>query len=245
MNVAGNPELLAANIRAGNRAALARAITLIESRRADHEATARELVQELLPATGNALRVGITGSPGVGKSTTIDALGMDLIARGHRVAVLAVDPSSVRSGGSILGDKTRMGELARDDRAYVRPSPSGGETGGVARGTREAILVCAAAGFDTILVETVGVGQAETAVDGTGIDDVAAQLTAHLEALGDGVASLRAEQSVRWLWSAVHSGLVRSLLERPGAQAAVDEIVEDVRLGALSAGAGADRMLRA
>lgn len=155
---------IAADIRAGNRAALARGITLIESRRADHEATARELVQELLPATGNAIRVGITGSPGVGKSTTIDALGMDLIARGHRIAVLAVDPSSVRSGGSILGDKTRMARLAAAEAAYIRPSPAAGTLGGVAARTREAMLLCEAAGFDVILVETVGTGQSETAV---------------------------------------------------------------------------------
>lgn len=154
----------ATDIRAGNRAALARAITLIESRRADHEATARELVQELLPATGNAIRVGITGSPGVGKSTTIDALGMDLIARGHRIAVLAVDPSSARSGGSILGDKTRMARLAAAEAAYIRPSPAAGTLGGVAARTREAMLLCEAAGFDVILVETVGTGQSETAV---------------------------------------------------------------------------------
>lgn len=155
---------ISAGIRAGNRAALARAITLVESRRADHETTARELVQELLPATGNAIRVGITGSPGVGKSTTIDALGMDLIARGHRIAVLAVDPSSARSGGSILGDKTRMARLAAAEAAYIRPSPAAGTLGGVAARTREAMLLCEAAGFDVILVETVGTGQSETAV---------------------------------------------------------------------------------
>jgi LAO/AO transport system kinase len=156
--------LLAADIRAGHRAALARAITLIESRRADHEATARELVQVLLPATGSAIRVGITGSPGVGKSTTIDALGMFLIARGHKVAVLAVDPSSARSGGSILGDKTRMAQLASSEAAYIRPSPAAGTLGGVAAKTREAMLLCEAAGFDVVLVETVGIGQSETAV---------------------------------------------------------------------------------
>lgn len=164
MNRPAVPSSLATDIRAGNRAALARAITLVESRREDHQAAARELVQALLPSTGKAYRVGITGSPGVGKSTTIDTLGMYLIEQGHRVAVLAVDPSSARTGGSILGDKTRMARLSNDERAFIRPSPSSGTLGGVAAKTREAMLLCEAAGFDVVLVETVGVGQSETAV---------------------------------------------------------------------------------
>jgi LAO/AO transport system kinase len=151
-------------IRTGERAVLARAITLIESKRADHQRTARQLVQSLLPLTGRAVRVGITGAPGVGKSTTIDALGTYLTGRGHRVAVLAVDPSSARTGGSILADKTRMARLATDEHAFIRPSPSAGTLGGVAAKTRETMLACEAAGFDVILVETVGIGQSETAV---------------------------------------------------------------------------------
>jgi LAO/AO transport system kinase len=148
----------------GDRAALGRAITLVESRRADHQAQARALLQAIMPHTGKAQRIGITGVPGAGKSTTIEALGGNLTAAGHRVAVLAVDPSSSRTGGSILGDKTRMERLASDPAAYIRPSPSGGELGGVARKTREAILLCEAAGFDVVIVETVGVGQSETVV---------------------------------------------------------------------------------
>jgi LAO/AO transport system kinase len=155
---------LAHAIRAGDRAVLARAITLIESKRADHQRAARALVQALLPETGKAVRVGITGMPGVGKSTTIDALGTFLTEQGHKVAVLAVDPSSSRTGGSILGDKTRMARLASDPKAFVRPSPSSGTLGGVAAKTRETMLLCEAAGYDVVLVETVGIGQSETAV---------------------------------------------------------------------------------
>ena len=155
---------LAARVRAGDRPALSRAITLVESKRADHRAAARALIQDLLPDTGKAIRVGVTGVPGVGKSTTIDTLGSNLTAAGHKVAVLAVDPSSTRTGGSILGDKTRMTRLAVDDRAFIRPSPSSGTLGGVAAKTRETMLICEAAGFDVILVETVGIGQSETAV---------------------------------------------------------------------------------
>jgi LAO/AO transport system kinase len=155
---------LQARLIAGERAALARAITLVESRRADHQASARDLLQRLMPRTGKAQRVGITGVPGAGKSTTIESLGCALTAAGHRVAVLAVDPSSGRRGGSILGDKTRMERLSTDPAAFIRPSPSGGALGGVARKTREAMLLCEAAGFDVVIVETVGVGQSETVV---------------------------------------------------------------------------------
>jgi len=151
-------------ILAGERAALARAITLVESRRADHQLAARTLLERLMPYTGRAQRIGITGVPGAGKSTTIEALGCNLTAVGHRVAVLAVDPSSSRTGGSILGDKTRMERLSVDPDAYIRPSPSSGTLGGVARKTREAMLLCEAAGFDVVIVETVGVGQSETVV---------------------------------------------------------------------------------
>ena len=157
-------EHLAAGILAGNRATLARAITLVESRKREHRDVARALLTRLMPHTGKAHRVGITGVPGVGKSTTIDTLGSNLTAAGHRVAVLAVDPSSTRTGGSILGDKTRMAQLAVDPRAYIRPSPSAGTLGGVAAKTRETMLLCEAAGFDVILVETVGIGQSETTV---------------------------------------------------------------------------------
>jgi LAO/AO transport system kinase len=155
---------LARSLTAGDRRALARSITLVESARPDRRAEAAALLDAVLPETGRAVRVGISGTPGSGKSTFIDELGSHLTAAGHLVAVLAVDPSSSRSGGSIMGDKTRMERLARDPAAFIRPSPSGGTLGGVARRTREAAFLCEAAGFDVVLVETVGVGQSETVV---------------------------------------------------------------------------------
>src|SRR5690242_6562507 len=157
-------EDLAGAIRRGERSALARAITLVESTRRDHRDAAQELLLELMPEAGSAMHVGITGVPGVGKSTSIEALGMHLIDQGHRVAVLAVDPSSTRTGGSILGDKTRMAQLAVHPDAYIRPSPTSGTLGGVAKATRETIVLLEAAGYDVILVETVGVGQSEVTV---------------------------------------------------------------------------------
>jgi LAO/AO transport system kinase len=159
-------EALFDGIRGGDRAAIARAITLVESRRADHREQAQQLLVRLLPLSGAARRVGITGVPGVGKSTFIDTLGVNLTATGHRVAVLAVDPSSSRTGGSILGDKTRMVRLSSDENAFVRPSPSAGTLGGVAKATRETLIVMEAAGYDVVLIETVGVGQSEYVVAG-------------------------------------------------------------------------------
>ena len=147
-----------------DRPSLARAITLIESTREDHQREAQALLTSLLPKTGNSIRIGITGAPGVGKSTFIEAFGLHVIEKGHKVAVLAIDPSSARTGGSILGDKTRMARLAQNDHAYIRPSPTAGALGGVARRTREAMLLCEAAGYDVIIVETVGVGQSEIEV---------------------------------------------------------------------------------
>ena len=178
---------LSAAVRQGDRAAIARAITLVESTRADHQAQARELLQCLLPHAGNALRVGVTGVPGVGKSTVIDALGMMLVAQGHRVAVLAVDPSSIRTGGSILGDRTRMMQLGQSAQAFIRPSPTSGTLGGVARATREAMLIMEAAGYDVVIVETVGVGQSEVTV--AGMVDCFLFLT--LARTGDGLQGIK------------------------------------------------------
>lgn len=157
-------EALTERIRSGDRRALAKAITLIENRRPDQRRLADRLISQLMQHTGTAIRVGITGAPGVGKSTFIEALGLHLIGRGHRLAVLAVDPSSKISGGSILGDRVRMERLSREPNAFIRPSPSSGSLGGVTRRTRESMLLCEAAGFDVVLVETVGVGQSEVTV---------------------------------------------------------------------------------
>ena len=161
-----SPAELAERVRTGSRPHIARAITLLESSRPDHREKAKELLRLLAHDSGRSVRVGITGVPGAGKSTFIDALGVRLIEAGHRIAVLAVDPSSSRTGGSILGDRTRMGALTASEDAYVRPSPSGGHLGGVARATRESMVVMEAAGYDVVLVETVGVGQSEVAVAG-------------------------------------------------------------------------------
>ena len=155
---------LSKEVIAGNRSALARAITLVESTLAEHQQEALSIIQDILPHSGLSLRIGITGVPGVGKSTFIEALGKHLTAQGIKVAVLAIDPSSEKSGGSILGDKTRMHELSVDDLAFIRPSPTAGSLGGVAKKTRESILLCEAAGYEVIFIETVGVGQSETAV---------------------------------------------------------------------------------
>jgi len=159
-----DPDYYVAGVRAGDRKILAKTITLIESALDTHQTLTATVMERLLPHTGDSIRLGITGVPGVGKSTFIESLGMHLIALGHRVAVLAVDPSSVRSGGSIMGDKTRMEKLALEENAFIRPSPSGGTLGGVSRKTRETMLVCEAAGYDVIIVETVGVGQSEVSV---------------------------------------------------------------------------------
>lgn len=159
-----NVQQLADGVRSGNIRSLAKSITLIESRNPDHSASAADLLDELLPDAGKSIRIGISGVPGAGKSTFIEALGMHLIRNDHRIAILAVDPTSQLSGGSVLGDKTRMEELAREKNAFIRPSPSGDTLGGVARKTRETMLLCEAAGYDVIIVETVGVGQSEVTV---------------------------------------------------------------------------------
>jgi LAO/AO transport system kinase len=162
--ISADPDFYVKGVLARDKRLLAKTITLVESSLPEHQVLARKIVDQLLPATGRAVRLGITGVPGAGKSTFIESLGTMLVKEGHQVAVLAVDPSSQRSGGSVLADKTRMEKLATLDNAFIRPSPSGGTLGGVARKTRESMLVCEAAGFDVMIVETVGVGQSETTV---------------------------------------------------------------------------------
>ncbi len=198
---------LAEALSSGNRRALAKAITLVESRRADDADKAQELLNAILPFTGKSRRIGITGVPGVGKSTFIEAFGLMLIAEGKKVAVLAIDPSSERTGGSILGDKTRMMELSRSNHSFIRPSPAGQTLGGVARRTRETMLLCEAAGFDIVLVETVGVGQSETAVASmvdfflvlalAGAGDELQGMKRGIMELADGIAINKAEESNR------------------------------------------------
>jgi len=159
-----DPQSYIQGVRSGDRKIIAKTITLIESSLTAHQAVITEVLDGLLPHTGNSVRLGITGVPGAGKSTFIESLGLHLVQQGHRVAILAVDPSSARSGGSIMGDKTRMEKLSAHDQAFIRPSPSGGTLGGVAKKTRESMIVCEAAGFDVIIIETVGVGQSEVSV---------------------------------------------------------------------------------
>jgi len=218
-------EVLVEGVLGGDRASIARAITLVESRRADHREQAQSLLVRLLPRSGAAIRVGITGVPGVGKSTFIDTLGSNLTASGHRVAVLAVDPSSSRSGGSILGDKTRMVRLSADPNAFVRPSPSAGTLGGVAKATRETMVVMEAAGYDVVLIETVGVGQSEYVV----ADMVDTFLFLTLARTGDSL-----------------QGMKRGILELADVIAVnkADEQHEDASTRAARELAGALRMLR-
>src|SRR6266852_3215268 len=259
---------LVRGIGAGERAVVARAITLIESKRPDHKQAARELVQELLPETGKGVRVGITGMPGVGKSTTIDALGTYLTEQGHRVAVLAVDPSSNRTGGSILADKTRMPRLAADPAAFIRPSPTSGSLGGVAAKTREAMLICEAAGFDAVLVETVGVGQSETAVaDMTdffllltiagagdelqglkkGMADLWSRVLEHKEKLtaSGELAQRRREQQVKWMWTMLDDRLFTRLKSDPALRARLPALEAAVAEGRLSPALAVDEIAQA
>ncbi len=218
----------------GSRAALARAVTLLESRRPAHRAAAQELLTELLPRAGGARRVGISGAPGVGKSTFVEALGTRLTGVGRRVAVLAVDPTSVRTGGSILGDKTRMPRLAVDDNAFVRPSPSAGTLGGVTRATRETIVLMEAAGYDVVLVETVGVGQSEVAV--AGMVDTFLLLT--IARTGDQLQGIK--KGILELADVVAVNKADGSHER-AARSAARELEGALRMVAPSSGAGAWR----
>lgn len=311
-------------IRSGDRAKLAQAITLIESRKPDHQALAQDLLLQLIPHTGKTMRVGISGVPGAGKSTFIDTLGTNLTEAGHKVAVLAVDPTSTRTGGSILGDKTRMARLSVNDHAFIRPSPTAGTLGGVTRTTRETILVCEAAGFDVILIETVGVGQSEVAVsemvdfflvlliagagdelqgikkgvleisdmialnkadgdnetkaksaaaeyqhalriispkdrnwippvvtisalENRGVDDLWVRIMqrhSHLAETG-GLANLRQNQNVHWMWSMVEDRLIAKLRAHPNIKAMIPVVENDVANGKLTAAQAVEKLFRA
>src|SRR2546427_278838 len=225
------PEALAADVRAGSRRALAKAITLVESTRADHQRAAQRLLELLIPGTGRAARVGVSGVPGVGKSTFIEAFGLHLIGLGKKVAVLAVDPSSALSGGSILGDKTRMPRLAAAPEAFIRPSPSAGSLGGVTRRTREALLVCEAAGYDVVLVETVGVGQSEFAV--------ASMVDFFLVLMLAGAG----EQQRAWFWTMIDDGLKGHFLARDDVQRRLPEMEAAVASARLTPTEAARRLL--
>ncbi|NKB43589.1 MAG: methylmalonyl Co-A mutase-associated GTPase MeaB [Alphaproteobacteria bacterium] len=313
-----------AGVRSGDRANLAQAITLIESRKPEHQDQAQELLLKLAPLAGQSIRVGISGVPGAGKSTFIDTLGTNLTKAGHNVAVLAVDPTSARTGGSILGDKTRMANLATNDKAFIRPSPTSGTLGGVTRTTRETILVCEAAGYDVILVETVGVGQSEVAVsemvdffvvlliagagdelqgikkgvleiadmialnkadgdnetrarasaaeyqhalriiapkdkewtppvvtvsalENRGLDDLWARITQRHTQLagGGGLAAMRQQQQVRWMWAMVEDRLVAKLKAHPEIKAMVPDLEKAVTEGGVTPALAVDKMLKA
>jgi LAO/AO transport system kinase len=263
---------LAEQVVEGDRRALARAITTVESTRSDHRHEAAELLTEVLPHTGGAMRIGISGAPGSGKSTFIEAFGLRLIERDHRVAVLAVDPSSTRTGGSILGDKTRMGELTRSDAAFVRPSPAAGTLGGVARRTREAMLLCEAAGFDVVMVETAGVAKTRatdycsalrlvrskttgwtprvvlvSALEGTGIDELwetVEEFRAALDATGD-LQRRRAEQAREWMWSEVAERLMDSLRHDERVAGLVQRLEAQVTAGEVPPASAARQILDA
>ncbi|MBT4739560.1 MAG: methylmalonyl Co-A mutase-associated GTPase MeaB [Rhodospirillaceae bacterium] len=312
-----------AGVRSGDRANLAQAITLIESRKPEHQEQAQELLLELAPLSGKSVRVGISGVPGAGKSTFIDTIGTNLTKAGHKVAVLAVDPTSARTGGSILGDKTRMANLATNEDAFIRPSPTSGTLGGVTRTTRETILVCEAAGFDIILVETVGVGQSEVAVsemvdffmvlliagagdelqgikkgvleiadmialnkadgdneikakasaaeyqhalriiapkdkdwappvvtisalENRGLDNLWDRITQRHTQLtdGGGLATMRQQQQVRWMWAMVEDRLVEKLKAHPEIMAMVPTLESAVTDGSVTPALAVNKMLK-
>ncbi|MDI6103328.1 hypothetical protein QLQ12_32440 [Actinoplanes sp. NEAU-A12] len=235
-------------------------MTLVESAHPDHRPAARRLVAALQPHAGAARRVGVSGVPGAGKSTLIDALGSDLTAAGHRVAVLAVDPSSARTGGGVLGDRTRMSRLSADPAAFVRPSPTTGTLGGVTRAAREAIVVLEAAGYDVVLVETVGVGQSEIAPAGhrpapvltcgarehSGLDALWKRTVEHGGKPGDGAgAARRSRQQVDWMWALARARIVERFESDPRVRRLTDRLADEVGAGRLTPGPAADEMIGA